>query len=311
MLRAFSSAPDMARQGDVTTRGEAGAYVAQLIEPGSGRHAFALTVDDELVGAVGITVDNLNRTGWFWYWIHATYRGRGWTSVAAATVADWALDAGGCQRLELGHRVNNPASGRVAEAAGFVREGRERAKFLVDEERIDVLTYGRLATDPVPSGARLPLRVACVTDEQAGTTDDAALSIALESPERLAREEVINLYDSVGWSAYTRDLASLMAGLSGSHRVVTARLGATLVGLARSVSDGHTIVYIQDVLVRPDAQRTGIGARLLTALVDEYPTVRQKVLLTDAEDHQRAFYESLGFTEIHDMRPEQRAFVLP
>lgn len=67
------------------------------------------------------------------------------------TVANWALRSGGCERLELGHRADNPLSGNVAAAAGFKHEGRERAKFLVDGERIDVLTYGRLATDPWPT----------------------------------------------------------------------------------------------------------------------------------------------------------------
>jgi RimJ/RimL family protein N-acetyltransferase len=46
--------------------------------------------------------------------------------------------------------VNNPASGAVAAAAGFVKEGTEREKSLVDGQRVDVDTYGRLATDPWP-----------------------------------------------------------------------------------------------------------------------------------------------------------------
>ncbi|MBD8062343.1 GNAT family N-acetyltransferase [Oceanitalea stevensii] len=153
VLDAFTSSVDMARQGDVTTLAGAEAYVA--------RHAtqpvFAVVADDRLVGAVGIMLDEANHNGWFWYWMHAGWRGRGWTAAAAATVADWALGPGGCERLELGHRVNNPASGRVAAAAGFVLEGRERAKFLVDGERVDVLIYGRLRSDPVPEGRRLAL----------------------------------------------------------------------------------------------------------------------------------------------------------
>lgn len=153
VLAAFSSSPDMARQGEVRSLADAEAYVARL----AGRPVLAVAVDDQLVGAVGVMVDEENRNGWFWYWMHAGWRGRGWTAAAAATVADWALGPGGCERLELGHRVNNPASGRVAAAAGFVLEGRERGKFLIDGARVDVLTYGRLRTDPVPDGPRLPL----------------------------------------------------------------------------------------------------------------------------------------------------------
>jgi RimJ/RimL family protein N-acetyltransferase len=38
----------------------------------------------------------------------------------------------------------------VARAAGFIEEGRERGKFLIEGERVNVLTYGHLTTDPRP-----------------------------------------------------------------------------------------------------------------------------------------------------------------
>ena len=134
-------------------------------------------------------------------------------------------------------------------------------------------------------------------------------AIAVEAADSLTEAEVADLYDSVGWAAYTTDLSRLMAGLRGSHRVVTARRGGQLIGLARSISDGATIVYVQDILVRPDHQRGGVGRRLTTELLSDYEDVRQQVLIADDEDRQRLFYESLGFTEVHDMRPEVRAFV--
>lgn len=160
VLEAFASHPDMARQGDVTTLSEAEAQVAWL--RGEGRRAVAICdAEDHLLGVVAVVVDDLNRLGWFFYWLHAHHRGRGLVSRAAATVAARALAAQaeggwGLERLELGHRVNNPASGAVARAAGFVQEGCERAKFLIDGERIDVLTYGRLPSDPAPTTEHLP-----------------------------------------------------------------------------------------------------------------------------------------------------------
>lgn len=114
-----------------------------------------------MIGLVGISVDQENRTGWFFYWLRAAWRGRGLASQAAATVATTALrpvsDAGwGLERLELGHRASNPASGAVARAAGFIHEGTERQKFLIDGERHDVLIYGRLLNDPVPDLPPMP-----------------------------------------------------------------------------------------------------------------------------------------------------------
>jgi RimJ/RimL family protein N-acetyltransferase len=155
VLESFTSAPDeMARQGQVTDLASAEKYVRTLIDDAN-QWPFAVAVQDKLAGLVCITVDRTNLNGWFWYWMIPTHRGCGWTSAAARAVADWALTAGGLQRLELGHRVNNPASGAVARAAGFVHEGIERGKFLIDGQRLDVHTYGRLTTDPWPQPSEL------------------------------------------------------------------------------------------------------------------------------------------------------------
>ncbi|MEJ1155890.1 GNAT family protein [Microbacterium marmarense] len=158
VCEAFASNADMARQGDVSTITEAEAYVNRLIEPESPHEAWAIVDGDKLVGLVGVTVDEANRSGWFWYWMADAARGRGWSARAAATVAEWALTTRRLERLELGHRVNNPASAAIAMHAGFVKEGTERAKFLVEGQRIGVHTYGRLRSDRSPSFDGLPMR---------------------------------------------------------------------------------------------------------------------------------------------------------
>lgn len=154
--QAFTSNPDMARQGVVTTAEEASAYVARLMDPGSPHEPWAVVDSNALIGLVCVTVAEDNRNGWFWYWMTDRARGRGVMSRAAATVAEWALEERGLERLELGHRVNNPASGVVARRAGFVKQGTQREKFLVDGERLDVDTYGRLKSDPRPAFHALP-----------------------------------------------------------------------------------------------------------------------------------------------------------
>ena len=124
------------------------------------------------------------------------------------------------------------------------------------------------------------------------------------------RAELADLYGAVGWAAYTNNLDALERALHGSSHVVTAREDGRLVGLARVVSDGATIAYLQDILVHPEQQGSGVGKRLVADVLEPFAAVRQQVLLTDDEPRQRAFYESLGFAEIRDFGDGTlRAFV--
>ena len=123
-------------------------------------------------------------------------------------------------------------------------------------------------------------------------------------------DEVLALYGAVGWGAYTDDPATLLSALQGSTWVLTARREGVLLGLARVISDGQTIAYLQDLLVAPDAQRSGVGGSLLDEVLRRCSGIRQVVLLTDAEERQRLFYESRGLCEIRDVQPAPlRSFV--
>lgn len=124
--------------------------------------------------------------------------------------------------------------------------------------------------------------------------------VSITASRTVDMDEAVALYRAVGWSAYADDPSMLEAALAGSSTVVTARRGTVLVGLARVISDGASICYLQDVLVHPDERRSGIGRQLVRAALEPYASVRQKVLLTDDEPSQRAFYESLGYVEVSD-----------
>jgi len=123
------------------------------------------------------------------------------------------------------------------------------------------------------------------------------------------QDELTALYDSVGWAGYTRDPQRLAAGISASLAVVTAWDDDRLVGLARVVGDGLTIVYLQDILVTPEHQRSGIGRELFRLVFQPFGDVRQKLLLTDDEPRQTAFYEAMGFTEVRNLSEPIQAFV--
>ncbi|WP_083295473.1 GNAT family N-acetyltransferase [Curtobacterium sp. BH-2-1-1] len=109
-----------------------------------------------VVGCVGVTaIEHTHGTAWISYWLRPEARGRGLATRALAAAAEDAF-ALGLHRLELGHRTNNPASCAVATRAGFRAEGVEREKLRYGDDRFDVETHARLATDPTPGTVPLP-----------------------------------------------------------------------------------------------------------------------------------------------------------
>ena len=145
---------------NLSTRARCSAYIAEVLAPPDASvHNFAISTDGRAVGNVGISnIELRHKTGWAYFWLATDARGRGIAARALATAADWAFSEGGLYRLELGHRVNNPASCRVAARAGFAAEGIEREKLQYGNQRFDVETHARLRTDPAPSLELIPIR---------------------------------------------------------------------------------------------------------------------------------------------------------
>lgn len=138
-----------------------------------------------------------------------------------------------------------------------------------------------------------------------------AQSIRLERDADPSLADLLALYEAVGWTAYTEDPETLSAAIRGSSFVVAAWAGARLVGLARTLSDDATIMYLQDILVDPSHHRRGVGKALAETVLDRFQHVRQKVLLTDDDASQKSFYESLGFTQVGTDGAERlRSFVI-
>ena len=113
--------------------------------------------------------------------------------------------------------------------------------------------------------------------------------------------DILRLYESVGWTAYTDHPEVLRKGFENSMLILTAYEGDQLLGIIRAVGDGYTVVFIQDILVFPEYQRKGIGSALLKAILDRYSHVRQIELATDNTPKTIAFYKSMGFRELSEI----------
>lgn len=125
--------------------------------------------------------------------------------------------------------------------------------------------------------------------------------ITYKQHPQLDFQAVLNLYASVGWTNYTDRSAMLQKALEHSLFVLAAFDGDRLVGLLRAVGDGHSIVFIQDILVLPTYQRQGIGRHLLEQAVTHFPGIYQLHLLTDNTEKTRSFYEAIGFTAVDSL----------
>ena len=113
--------------------------------------------------------------------------------------------------------------------------------------------------------------------------------------KNIDKQSILNLYNDAGWIAYTKDPKTLFKGIENSYYVLSAWDKNKLVGLMRVVSDGCTILYIQDILVLKEYKRQGIGTTLINETIKKFINIRQKVLLTEDNTETRGFYESLGF----------------
>ncbi len=104
---------------------------------------------DRMCGGIGIgDFDWRSDSGEIFYWLLPGARGRGVATGAVRRLSRWAFDTLGLIRLELTTHPDNAASQRVAERAGFRREGLLRSKRMVRGMPWDLVLYARLPADP-------------------------------------------------------------------------------------------------------------------------------------------------------------------
>jgi RimJ/RimL family protein N-acetyltransferase len=122
--------------------------VAAVFAEGGAVYAIADPETDDLLGGIGFDKVVPSRgQAEIGYWVGPWARGRGVATAAVRALSGHALGAG-LHRLELLTHWDNPASMRVALAAGFQREGvRREALPNRDGGRDDLIVFTRLAGD--------------------------------------------------------------------------------------------------------------------------------------------------------------------
>ena len=90
-------------------------------------------------------VRHYSRTATFGYWLGQAHWGKGIATAAARALKEHALAGEHLKRLEAAVFEWNPASMRVLEKAGFVREGVLRKSVFKDGQLIDQVMYAAIA----------------------------------------------------------------------------------------------------------------------------------------------------------------------
>ena len=119
--------------------------------------------------------------------------------------------------------------------------------------------------------------------------------IIIRRQEIVKLEDVLHLYQAVGWTNYTHQPEMLEQALSYSLAIYVALDGDAVVGLIRLVGDGFSSVFVQDLIVLPIYQRQGIGSALMKEALEDYKDAYQVQLVTDQTERTLSFYRSMGF----------------
>ena len=119
--------------------------------------------------------------------------------------------------------------------------------------------------------------------------------ITIRKQEIVKLEDVLHLYQAVGWTNYTHQPEMLEQALSHSLVIYVALDGDAVVGLIRLVGDGFSSVFVQDLIVLPSYQRQGIGRSLMKEALEDYKDAYQVQLVTEQTEKNVGFYRSIGF----------------
>jgi RimJ/RimL family protein N-acetyltransferase len=124
LAEALNGDPEISRWLDLVPQPysvvDAYAYIAA---PGEEKYAVTDAGTGRVLGSIGVRWNEAGDTGEIGYWVRSDARGRGVMTRAVRLLARRAIEVDGAARLQLRADPLNVASCRVAEKAGFTREG--------------------------------------------------------------------------------------------------------------------------------------------------------------------------------------------
>ncbi len=122
---------------------------------------------------------------------------------------------------------------------------------------------------------------------------------------------ILALYRLAGWwrssGTTVRDRDQVRGIVGGSHCFLIATCDADqetpIVGMGRSISDGASDAYIQDVVVAPDWRGQGIATEIIGRIVRRLQRDAIEWIGLIAERNTKTLYQPLGFSPMADSVP--------
>lgn len=129
--------------------------------------------------------------------------------------------------------------------------------------------------------------------------------VFLRKPNKKQTRQIIELYRAQGWwHAGDNGREQLVARLvAGSHCFAIAIDEKDIIGMGRAISDGISDAYIQDLTVRLDRRKEGIGKLILHEILEHLHADGITWIGLIAEQGSGPLYRQAGFQKMSGAIP--------
>lgn len=129
-------------------------------------------------------------------------------------------------------------------------------------------------------------------------------TFSYEIVKTLPIEDVVALYKSGGWwEEREKSRTNIPAMIKGSFCCMVVRHEGKVIGMGRVISDGFSDGYIQDIVVKKEYRRQGIGGELVRRLALFCVEQDLEWIGLVAKPNTAKFYERLGFRVLNNYQP--------
>ena len=107
-------------------------------------YIFAIRLKDEakFIGGIGLGVEKRFNRAEVGYWIAEPFWGKGIATEATKAIIKFGFNELKLNKLTSSHLAKNPASGKVMQKSGMIKEGELKKHILKDSEYHNLVLYG-------------------------------------------------------------------------------------------------------------------------------------------------------------------------